>query len=254
MTTPVQVIPSLPKDNYNIINPPSQLFKPFPIRKSENNISFLPTKTNSPNNMIYPNFGFGSYSSFNFNSLGNLQNYLLSQEKKVKVDMKNKPCCNCIKTKCMKKYCECFANNKLCTNCLCLDCRNKDIFINSFGIINEEKNKSKEIIVCTCSKSGCNKKYCECYKEGLKCNIKCRCINCLNMSEEIKNSNEKIINLDESKSESGKNTTETKTDSDGFNIQRISILINKSQTLINVEKLDKDEFNLLCKKRNKCLN
>ena len=72
------------------------------------------------------------------------------------------------------------------------------------------------------------------------------------MSEEIKNSNEKIINLDESKSESGKNTTETKTDSDGFNIQRISILINKSQTLINVEKLDKDEFNLLCKKRNKC--
>ena len=72
------------------------------------------------------------------------------------------------------------------------------------------------------------------------------------MSEEIKNSNEKIINLDESKSESGKNTTETKTDSDGFNIQRISILINKSQTLINVEKLDKDEFHLLCKKRKNC--
>ena len=47
------------------------------------------------------------------------------------------------------------------------------------------------------------KKYCECYKEGLK--------------------------------------------------WRISILINKNQTLINVEKLDKDEFNLLCKKRNKCL-
>ena len=110
----------------------------------------------------------------------------------------------------------------------------------------------KEIIVCTCSKSGCNKKYCECYKEGLKCNIKCRCINCLNLPEELnKNSNEKIISLDETKSESGKKTSTTK-ENDGFNIQRISILINKSQTLINVEKLNKDEFNLLCKKRNKC--
>ena len=75
----------------------------------------------------------------------------------------------------------------------------------------------------------------------------------MNLPEEqlvIKN-NEKIINLDESKSESGKNTSATKGENEMFNIQRISILINKSQTLINVEKLDKDEFNLLCKKRNK---
>ena len=107
MTTQVQQLPSLPKENYNLINPPSQLFKPVPIRKSENSFP-ISTKTSSPNNhIIYPNFGFGSYSTFNFNSLGNLQNYLLSQEKKVKVDVKNKPCCNCLKTKCMKKYCEC---------------------------------------------------------------------------------------------------------------------------------------------------
>ena len=49
-----------------------------------------------------------------------------------------------------------------------------------------------------------------------------------------------------------KKTSATNKENDGFNIQRISILINKSQTLINVEKLNKDEFNLLCKKRNKC--
>ena len=171
------------------------------------------------------------------------------------LDMKTKPCCSCNKTKCIKKYCECFANNKLCTNCLCIDCRNKDIFINTFGMDNSDKNKNKEIIVCTCSKSGCNKKYCECYKEGLKCNIKCRCINCLNLPEELNNknsTNEKIISLDESKSESGKNTTSTtKGEGDGFNIQRISILINKNQTLINVEKFSKDEFCLLNKKRKK---
>ena len=72
-----------------------------------------------------------------------------------------------------------------------------------------EKNKNKEIVVCTCSKSGCNKKYCECYKEGLKCNIKCRCINCLNMEEPLekidKDSN-KIISLEETKSDSAKKT------------------------------------------------
>ena len=265
MSTLVANKPLLSKESEESFPHNNQLFKPLVInqrivRHSESDITTTSTtlpisSVNNDSNipLMYPQFQLGVIPSLNnkrpINPAFIYQNENIN--KKI-LDMKNKPCCSCNKTKCIKKYCECFANNKLCTNCLCLDCRNKDIFINSFGIINEEKNKSKEIIVCTCSKSGCNKKYCECYKEGLKCNIKCRCINCLNMSEEIKNSNEKIINLDESKSESGKNTTETKTDSDGFNIQRISILINKSQTLINVEKLDKDEFNLLCKKRNKC--
>ena len=101
MTNPVRVTPSLPKENYNIINPPSQLFKPVPIRKTENNLSFpISVKTNSPSShMIYLNIGFGSYSTFNFNSLGNLQNYLLSQEKKIKVEIKNKPSINSIKKK-----------------------------------------------------------------------------------------------------------------------------------------------------------
>jgi hypothetical protein len=115
-----------------------------------------------------------------------------------------------------------------------------------------EKNKNKEIVVCTCSKSGCNKKYCECYKEGLKCNIKCRCINCLNVEEVLdKSANEsnKIISLEETKSDSGKKAL--KSDIDIFNIQRISIFINQNQTLINVEKLAKEEFCLLCKKRKK---
>jgi hypothetical protein len=62
----------------------------------------------------------------------------------------------------------------------------------------------------------------------------------------------KNISLDETKSESGKKTL--KNENGNFNIQRISIFINKSQTLINVEKLAKEEFNLLCKKRKKILN
>ena len=254
MTNPVQILPSLSKENINISSPNPQLFKPVPIRKSENNLSFpISTKTNSPNSaLIYPNFGFGSYSTFNFNSLGNLQNYLLSQEKKTKLDIKNKPCCNCIKTKCMKKYCECFANNKFCKNCVCIDCKNKNEEIltdnkenNSLSI-----NKDSKAIFCTCSKSGCNKKYCDCYKENKRCNIKCRCINCLNAeecNEKSSNDNEKIISLDETRCDSGKKSLSCEINE--FNVQKISVCIKKSQTYINIEKLSMDDLSLLCKKR-----
>ena len=254
MTTQVQHLPSLPKESYNLINPPSQLFKPVPIRKSENSFP-ISTKTSSPNNhIIYPNFGFGSYSTFNFNSLGNLQNYLLSQEKKVKVDVKNKPCCNCLKTKCMKKYCECFANNKLCKNCVCADCKNKsEEILNENNKENKENiannnNKENKVVFCTCSKSGCNKKYCDCFKENQKCKIKCRCINCLNVEDNSeKNDSEKGINLDETRCDSGKKSLSG--DCNEFFVQKISVCIRKSQTYINVEKLSTDDFSLLCKKR-----
>ena len=264
MSNLVQIQASNSKGTYNALNTSPHLFKPVPIRKSEKNLSFpISAKANSPiSSLIYPNFGFNSYSNFNISSLGNLQSYLLSQEKNKKLDSKNKPCCNCMKTKCMKKYCECFANNKSCKNCACADCKNKNednngdnkenIVNNNSNNINMSNTKEVKTVFCTCSKSGCNKKYCDCYKENQKCNIKCRCINCLNLPEDqSKNSNDKIISLDETKSESGKNASATKSESDGFHIQRISILINRSQTLINVEKLDKEEFNLLCKKRSK---
>ena len=47
------------------------------------------------------------------------------------------------------------------------------------------KNK-KEKIICTCTKSGCNKNYCECFKNGQKCTSLCRCISCEN-NDEISN-------------------------------------------------------------------
>ena len=265
MSTLIVNKPNAFKENEESLPHMNQLFKPLVVnqrivRRSESDITTTSTtlplsSINNDSNipLIYPQFQLGVIPSMK-NKIQMNPAYIFQQQENNKkiLDMKNKPCCSCNKTKCIKKYCECFANNKLCTNCLCMDCHNKEIFINSFGNDNTEKNKTKEIIVCTCSKSGCNKKYCECYKEGLKCNIKCRCINCLNLPEELnKNSNEKIISLDETKSESGKKTSATNKENDGFNIQRISILINKSQTLINVEKLNKDEFNLLCKKRNK---
>ena len=253
------------KEGEDSMNNIHQLFKPLVInqrlmRRSESDIATintsLPISVNNDSNipLIYPQFQLGSIPGIKSSSQLHPFIYQENNQTKKLLDIKNKPCCSCNKTKCIKKYCECFANNKFCQNCLCLDCRNKDFFIGT-GEFNPDKNKNKEIVVCTCSKSGCNKKYCECFKEGLKCNIKCRCINCLNIEEpleKIEKESAKIISLEETKSDSGKKTM--KNEIDIFNIQRISIFINKSQTLINVEKMAKEEFNLLCKKRKKSVN
>ena len=44
---------------------------------------------------------------------------------------------------------------------------------------NIENDKIKKLF-CTCSKSGCKLKYCECYKNGLECTNLCRCTKCEN--------------------------------------------------------------------------
>ena len=180
---------------------------------------------------------------------------------------KDKPCCSCTKTKCIKKYCECFANNKLCIDCHCQNCMNKSKSYNytqkSSINISETENDLDEPI-CTCTKSNCCKKYCECYKLGKKCTNKCRCINCMNMDKnnlitnnklnsgnniinDIENKNKEIIS--EEKKIITKKNSENENLDDTFKIQRISVFIKKNQTLINVEKLNKEDLNLLCKKR-----
>ena len=254
----LHLTPKQLKVNENKINISPQLFKPLPIKinTNDNNLQFpISTKKNETKvPLIYPQFQYGSFSNRNFNSSSNLKNMIfyeknISKNSKI-LDIKSKPCCSCIKTKCVKKYCECFATNKSCTNCLCFDCRNKDIYMNFQNKDNSTINNNiKEMVFCTCSKSGCNKKYCECYKEGLKCNIKCRCVNCLN-GEDISDKNndcEKIIALDETRCESNKKSICEELNE--FNIEKISILIGKTQTFINIEKFTGKEFILLCKKR-----
>ena len=91
--------------------------------------------------------------------------------------------CSCFRTQCDKKYCECFNNGRYCINCNCVNCLNKppknstcDVRPN---LNNLEINKDKKIF-CTCSKSGCKLKYCECYKNGIECTDLCRCTRCEN--------------------------------------------------------------------------
>ena len=168
---------------------------------------------------------------------------------------KEKTCCTCTKTRCIKKYCECFAYGKFCLGCHCIDCCNQPSFNKEFknnnlnnnnnnnnktnSSINSENFSETEIIVCTCSKSNCNKKYCECFKNNKKCTEKCRCLNCLNGMENKNNfddeNNEEIIR-------------ENKMNPIDFSIQHTSVYINKNQTVINVEKMGKEDMLLLNKK------
>ena len=96
--------------------------------------------------------------------------------------------CSCSKTQCNRKYCECYNSGNYCVDCNCKNCNNKppvNSYTNKHPKDELAKNK-KEKIICTCTKSGCNKNYCECFKNGQKCTSLCRCISCEN-NDEISN-------------------------------------------------------------------
>ena len=96
--------------------------------------------------------------------------------------------CSCSKTQCNRKYCECYNSGNYCVDCNCKNCNNKPP-INSYTNkhpTDEQTKSKKERIICTCTKSGCNKNYCECFKVGQKCSNLCRCIGCEN-NEQIQN-------------------------------------------------------------------
>ena len=91
--------------------------------------------------------------------------------------------CSCFKTQCDKYYCECFRSGRYCIKCNCKNCLNQPPKYSTTDI--KEKNNTTLInkekkIFCTCTKSGCKLKYCECFKLGLECSDSCRCVKCEN--------------------------------------------------------------------------
>lgn len=122
-------------------------------------------------------------------------------------------CCTCKKTKCLKLYCECFANGGVCgPKCKCLDCHNKAELQDLRELIMQEtleknplaftskykktKDKSAEKLHsrgCNCKKTGCVKNYCECFTEGLGCSKICKCSNCKNDKMELKDEDADLL-------------------------------------------------------------
>ena len=96
--------------------------------------------------------------------------------------------CSCIKSRCLRKYCECWANGKICyLDCKCINCNNKPNNIKRIEAL--KKYKPKVFDSCACVRSKCLKKYCECFALGKKCKEECKCLDCHNKSDELLNNN-----------------------------------------------------------------
>jgi len=107
--------------------------------------------------------------------------------------------CRCVKSQCLKLYCDCFQSGKVCGEyCMCVNCLNTDEESGDHGrrttaqslcLMRKpdafDKKVKKVGSGCSCKNSRCLKKYCDCFNAGLACSsAKCSCRECENLAPE----------------------------------------------------------------------
>ena len=105
--------------------------------------------------------------------------------------------CNCKKSKCLRMHCSCFKTEGFCgPSCSCEGCINQPQFEEARAFVIKKTKEINPLAFenkfavgvstrvnlqgCRCSKNNCQKRYCDCYKEGVGCFELCSCVNCLN--------------------------------------------------------------------------
>jgi hypothetical protein len=98
-------------------------------------------------------------------------------------DVKTGSQCNCKRSKCLKKYCECFRRGVICSpECRCSGCDNTTSDNRRLAQSRAEFLNPTKPLVCACTKP-CDTRYCPCRRAGRACSTKCqRCThkNCNN--------------------------------------------------------------------------
>ncbi|KAL4463407.1 hypothetical protein ABPG72_017128 [Tetrahymena utriculariae] len=115
--------------------------------------------------------------------------------------------CNCRNSKCLKRYCDCFAAGLYCqAECKCEECHNKPEYEDERQKAIQKKKKrikdafqpviqnNSHIKGCHCKNSHCQKKYCVCHQNGVLCSSLCQCVECENKIESMKKEQSSISN------------------------------------------------------------